>query len=436
VYSVDSGYLSEPEGMFKVSGGGLIKKSELTGNLCIKLTSIVLVITLILLSACTGSAKIIYVEPGNSIQDSVNNSTTWDFIVVKAGNYQENVTINVSGLTITADPESSAGVLLRSQDRNSSVFHIKADNVTVRGFNITGSGEAGSTPDAWDGIGCPPAGICLERANNCTIEKNNLSENRYGIYLQESKNNTLSQNNFSGNGIWLDEGCSQNRLFGNLIEKGNIILGAHCWNTTVLHNQLSNGEGISIACCGGNNLISKNLIINCSTGIDIYDVQARTVLSDNRIANCNYGIYLDFVFDSEMYNNTISNTSTGIYLRDECHNNKLSNNTINSSDQSGIYLLDNNADNSICDNYFNNTVNVRVENSGGNSWNTTKKESTNVVKGPYLGGNFWANPRGTGFSQTANDSNSDGISDLPYKVYGSDFDYLPLVMNSSKPGGS
>jgi hypothetical protein len=57
----------------------------------------------------------------------------------------------------------------------------------------------------------------------------------------------------------------------------------------------------------------------------------------------------------------------------------------------------------------------------------------NIVEGPYLGGNFWGSPRGTGFSQTANDSDADGISDLPYKVNGSDFDHLPLVILSSKP---
>ena len=406
-------------------------KIALIGDCFIKLTSILMVVTLSLLSAGVGSAEIIYVEPGNSIQAALNNSTTGDFIVVKTGDYQENVTVNVSGVTVTSDPESSGGVLVRSPDENSTVFHIKADNVTIKGFNITGSGKDGSA--TWGGVGCPPAGICLEHANNCTIEGNNLSENLYGIYLQESMNNMLSQNNLSSNGIWLDEGCSHNRVFSNVIEKSTIILGAQCWNNTILQNRLSNGEGISIACCGGNTLVSENVIINCSTGIDIYDVQARTVLRDNRITNCNYGISLDFVFYSGIYNNTISNTSTGIYMREECHNNELSGNTITSSDQSGIYLLDNAADNRIYNNYFNNTVNVRTENSKGNSWNTTKTQRTNIVKGSCLGGNFWANPRGTGFSQTANDSNSDGISDQPYKVNGSSFDYLPLVMLSSEP---
>lgn len=404
------------------------------GEYFIKFASISLVITLFLLSAGAGGAKTIYVEPGNSIQDFVNNSTTGDIIVVKAGVYQQNVTVNVSGVTVTSDSESSGIVLLRSPDGNSSVFQIEADNVTVSGFNVAGLREAGSVPEISEGAGCPPAGICLKHANNCTIERNNLSENLYGIYLRESMNNTLSQNNLSGNGIWLDEGCSQNMLLNNIIENGNIILGAHCWNDTILHNQISNGEGISIACCGGNNLVSRNSIMNCSTGVDIYDVQARTVLSNNTIKDCNYGISLDFVFDSEIYNNTISNASTGIYFREECHNNNVYSNMIISSKQSGIYLLDSSADNLIYNNYFNNTINTRVENSNGNSWNTTKTKGTNFVKGPYLGGNFWADPHGTGFSQTANDSDSDGISDLPYRVNGSDVDYLPLIMNSSETG--
>ncbi|HET8687355.1 MAG TPA: NosD domain-containing protein, partial [Methanosarcina sp.] len=188
------------------------------------------------------------------------------------------------------------------------------------------------------------------------------------------------------------------------------------------------------ACCGGNNLISRNEIINCSNGIDIYDVQARTVLRDNRIIGCGNGIYLTFVFDSRVYNNTISNGSTGIFLKEECHDNELSNNTIISSNESGIHLLDYCADNRIYNNYFNNSVNVKAENTEGNIWNTTQSPGTNIIGGPNLGGNFWANLEGTGFSQVSNDSNSDGICDFPFNINGSDFDYLPLSKPPSATG--
>ena len=292
-------------------------------------------------------------------------------------------------------------------------------------------GQASSSrPDKpayqWDGVGCPTAGICLEQVNNCTINNNIFFENRYGVYLQDSRNNTVLKNTFFRNGIWLDEGCGKNLLINNAIEESNLIIGAHCWDNIMFQNRVSNGEGISIACCGGNNLVSRNEIINCSNGIDIYDVQARTVLRDNLILGCGNGIYLTFVFDSRVYNNTISSGSTGIYLREDCHDNELSNNTITTSNESGIYLLDYSADNRIYNNYFNNSVNVKAENTKGNIWNTTQSPGINIVGGPNLGGNFWANPKGTGFSQVSNDSNLDGICDLPLQINGSDFDYLPL----------
>ncbi len=44
----------------------------------------------------------------------------------------------------------------------------------------------------------------------------------------------------------------------------------------------------------------------------------------------------------------------------------------------------------------------------------TKTLGKNIVKGPYIGGNFWASPDGEGFSQTASDTNGDGFADTPY----------------------
>ena len=116
-------------------------KIVLIDNCFIKLTSTLLVVILFLLSAGVGNGKIIYVKPGNSIQAAVNNSTTGDFVVLKTGNYKENVIINVSRITITSETNRSEGVVVRSLNENSSVFRIKADNVTIKGLNITGSWE-------------------------------------------------------------------------------------------------------------------------------------------------------------------------------------------------------------------------------------------------------------------------------------------------------
>ncbi|AKB62101.1 right-handed parallel beta-helix repeat-containing protein [Methanosarcina mazei] len=440
-------------------------KILLIGDCLSKLTSTALVIALLLVSAGVASAEVIYVEPGASIQAAVNNSTTGDFVIVKSGDYEENIVVNVSGITVTSEHENPEGVFIRAKDENSSVFQVKADNVTISGFNITGSGEFFSTFEAAritnsfiyrdsgkqdmadmlearkayrlgsgeifisrsNGFDCPQAGICLDQVENCTIERNYIFENQYGVYLQGSMNNTFANNTLFRNGILVDEGCSRNVAVNNSIEEGNLIIGAHCWDNVISQNRLSNGGGVGIACCGGGNLVSNNEIINCSTGIDMYDTQARTVLSDNLIKDCEYGIYLILVYDSRVYNNTISNSSRGIFLRENSQNNELSGNIINSSNESGIYLLDHCADNRIFNNYFNNTVNVKAENSEGNSWNITKAPGINIAEGPYLGGNFWADLNGTGYSQIAEDSDPDGICDLPYNVNGCDYDYLPLA---------
>ena len=84
--------------------------------------------------------------------------------------------------------------------------------------------------------------------------------------------------------------------------------------------------------------------------------------------------------------------------------------------------------NIVFNNYFNNNVNGEIKNGTGNAYNTTKTAGTNIVGGPYIGGNFWAKPDGTGFSQTAVDKDGDGIADSAYKFENSIYaDKLPLI---------
>jgi hypothetical protein len=85
--------------------------------------------------------------------------------------------------------------------------------------------------------------------------------------------------------------------------------------------------------------------------------------------------------------------------------------------------------NFIYNNYFNNTDNSIF---GGtpyiNIWNTTISTGKNIVDGPYLGGNFWAYPNGTGFSQKCTDGNKNGICDSEYMLASDNIDNLPLII--------
>ncbi|MEN6328420.1 MAG: DUF1565 domain-containing protein, partial [Syntrophomonas sp.] len=234
-------------------------KIILIGDCFTRLTSIALVIALLLVSAGVAGAQVIYVEPGAPIQAAVNNSTTGDFIIVKGGDYEENIVVNVSGVTGTSEPENPDGVFIRARDGNSSVFEVKANNITISGFNITGSGEFFSAFEtagfrdsfisrSSDGqavadiseaekaykptsgeifvsrsneFECPQAGVCIDQVENCTIERKYIFENQYGVYIQGSMNCTLSNNTFLRNGIWIDEECSKNIAINNSIKEGN-----------------------------------------------------------------------------------------------------------------------------------------------------------------------------------------------------------------------
>jgi len=74
--------------------------------------------------------------------------------------------------------------------------------------------------------------------------------------------------------------------------------------------------------------------------------------------------------------------------------------------------------------------------STDNVWNSTKTAGTNIIGGSYLGGNYWAKPDGTGFSQINVDMDCDGFCDSPLSKYELDvtnIDYLALCLVAYNP---
>ena len=65
-----------------------------------------------------------------------------------------------------------------------------------------------------------------------------------------------------------------------------------------------------------------------------------------------------------------------------------------------------------------------------NYWNVTVTTGPNIVGGPYIGGNYWADPDGTGWSQTHPDR-GDGFCNASFVIDADNTDYLPLHRNTS-----
>jgi len=156
-------------------------------------------------------------------------------------------------------------------------------------------------------------------------------------------------------------------------------------------------------------------------------------LDNITIKNCdikefNAGLALTNVVNSFIYDSLFTyNVNYGISLSNS-NNNRL-NSLIITNNYRGIGIGAGVSSNTIYDNHFNN-INANVVGSFTltNYWNTGLTPGMNIIGGNLIGGNYWANPLGNGFSETCGDADVNGICDNAYTVGGtSNIDNFPLT---------
>lgn len=158
-------------------------------------------------------------------------------------------------------------------------------------------------------------------------------------------------------------------------------------------------EGWSHDCIFDNNLIQRNGI-----GVSLHETSGYQRVTNNTIINNSYGICTWFPGeDLKSWRNTIAN-------------NRIVGNGVG---------IDGAKEYAIVNNILNNTRNIDHI-TVGNRWNTTPTAGVNIVRGLTLGGNYWAYPNGTGFSQVVADNDHDGFADAANIIAAQNTDHYPL----------
>jgi parallel beta-helix repeat protein len=177
---------------------------------------------------------------------------------------------------------------------------------------------------------------------------------------------------------------------------------------------------------GANSNTLSNITANSNYyGILIwYNSNSNTLSNITANYNSYYGIYFDSSSSNILSSITANYNSYGIRLYSS--NYTIKNSIIQGNSQYGIYLSWAGA-NLIYNNLFNNTNNLYFYGIYPNYWNTTRQAGTRVYSfGNEIGGNYWTNPDGNGYSDTCTDADKDGFCDDPYVLATDNVDYLAL----------
>ncbi|ABR55184.1 periplasmic copper-binding [Methanococcus vannielii SB] len=379
----------------------------------------------------------------------VNNTHYWYF---EAESFESN-----NSLQSAIDIAEEGSVILVT--KNSKFFEglkIAKNNITIdlNGSTIEGEYSGKGIAILGDGVKLKNAkiqkfeyGIFLENTKNCKILNNDVSENIYdGIYLSNSNYNEIAKNNAYKNGvigiitagIFLD-GSDWNNVSENSANN-NIYNGIELINSesnTISRNTIFENEDNGIFVWNSkNNSISENKIFkNEDNGVLIRESSYNTFLNNTLTENRDSGFYIWKSFENNLIRNEISeNSINGIRLWNS-ESNEVSENKVLSNGKSGVSLEVMSFENMLYNNIFNNSINANFKDSGKNYWNTSMDNGTNILKGEFIGGNLWCSPKGDGFSQKAEnqDSNGDMFSENHYRINSENTDFLPIAPDNTPP---
>lgn len=410
----------------------------------------------------------------NIVQNSSGNSNHSIFFVNANNGTIQNNTINVYSLNWGNIPVYLQGSSFNNITNNIMTVYTGANNVIYLIWNSNYNTISNNILNAWSGW---ITSVSLRESNNNKVINNTMNSqgsNDAGVGLTYETNSYIVNNTFNTTGYavsvesWYGLVSDYNHTVQNNTQRGKPVYYYFNNNSIVIQNDNNIGQ---LFIANSTNIVIRNVTLD-KDGITFGLTTNSIIENSNITTDWNYGYGI--LFQSLSNNNTIrNNTITTFAYRGGgveitgSNSTIIQNNTIKTSEQDAngielsyssfntikdnriqtkyqysgtepyisadvIQLIESSGD-IIYNNFFNESSSSKTYFVSGiysNNWNITQTLGTNIIGGPYLGGNYWTNSSGNGYSDTCADANTDGFCDVPYILNytgtTNNTDYLPL----------
>jgi parallel beta-helix repeat protein len=271
-------------------------------------------------------------------------------------------------------------------------------------------GQSGAVIDAATDAGVVYAISCPD----ITIRDISTNQNQHGVFLLNSDRAVITNVTTKENTVGFTIQDSPLTHLDRCTAQANIFKGFWVLDSEGVH--LTNSDAIKT--------VDPNPLGE-PTGITVKDSPSSHIENVNASQNNWFGIELDNADQANLVGvNVDTNVAAGLVLSGDSI--RVTGSYIRDNEGPGIGMLDS-SNLTFWNNYLSNNENFDLSQGviTGSSWNIEKTTGINIVKGPYLGGNYWANPEGTGWSQVTPDR-GDGFCNAPFQLDANNIDSLPL----------
>ena len=250
--------------------------------------------------------------PLHTLKAAFASAQDGDTIVVDGGHYAEGHLVLDKSVTLigkhlpVVDGEGKVEILT-----------VKADGVTIRGFEFRGAG-VNFVEDQ--------AAVKFVDAERCLVEKNRFIDNFFAIYLQRSRHCRIVDNRivsnaenelYSGNGIHLWNAYDV-QIAGNYVAHQRDGIYLEFVRDSVIENNVSEDNvryGLHFM-FSERNVFRHNVFRHSGAGVAVM-YSKHTLMVDNRFeynwGGASYGLLLKDIDDSDIRRNVFYRNTVGVY---------------------------------------------------------------------------------------------------------------------------